>query len=563
VHPNTKQASLVFARWLAAHGMRFGSDADPRPLFGLKRSPSAPSEWVLSSASRPIPAGTVIARLPLGLTLSPDSPLRNPLAAHAVVDASDKPLTQAPLSVHELEAGSELRGMIDRIPASLWPLKGGLRLLFEFALHSGSRGAGGNTGAMPGSEVRSSFYAPYINLLPNSFDSIPLFWTPAQVDALQYQPLATQLRLRSSFLRNKSAELATHVNVFGSAAPALTTPERLAWAMSCVSSRAFQLQADASHCTNLPLIDMANHSYENNCKVAFDAGADGRAATPPPPNASMEELLRYWQQPVRLESVRDIPPNTELTLNYGWHSNEHFLLHYGFLLDENPADVLEIRRDAGALDVAADMAGEKGVESWDQASTWKRVIAQQQGLTAVSTGDNAASFRITRDQLDPHLIALVHVMLAPSAEQPAEQRGFDFFLRQAAPKQQPLTADTDATAQAMKEAPAALSPQQWVPQSQDLSQQPPSVLRVLYAYLSLVQSSFPTTLQQDVDALANVVQTILTPTGDAAGADAGSKQRQLEEAVQREELAIRFRIGKKRILAEHMRRLQKIIGTNA
>jgi hypothetical protein len=193
------------------------------------------------------------------------------------------------------------------------------------------------------------------------------------------------------------------------------------------------------------------------------------------------------------------------------------------------------------------------------------VIAQQQGLTAVSTGDNAASFRITRDQLDPHLIALVHVMLAPSADQPAEQRGFDFFLRQAAPKQQPLTADTDATAQAMKEAPAALSPQQWLPQSQDLSEQPPSVLRVLYAYLSLVQSSFPTTLQQDVDALANVVQTILTPTAAVAGdaADAGSKQRQLEEAVQREELAIRFRIGKKRILAEHMRRLQKIMGTTA
>lgn len=502
---------------------------------------------MLTAASRPIRKGDVLCRLPLGLTLSPDSPLRNPLTTIAI-SGPDAPAPSglAPLTPMEVEAGSELRGMIDRIPASLWPLKGGLRLLFEFALESGSR----NTPGLPGAETRGSFYAPYLHLLPNKFDTIPLFWSAPQVAALQYEPLAAQLRLRSSFLRNKSAELSTHVHVFGKQAADLTTPERLAWAMSCVSSRAFQLRPDAAHCTNLPLIDMMNHSYDNNCKVEFAAGADGRAAVPPPADADLATQLAYYEQPIQVVATRDIAPQTELSLNYGWHSNEHFLLNYGFMLDENPADVLETRRDPDALEVAADMAGEK-VDAWESAPAWKRSIAMQQGLSSVSSGglgamsDSAVStpFRITRDLIDPQLIAIVQVMLADKDATPVEHRRFEHFLAQSA-------TPTRAVAAAAAEGASSLSAQSWTPSQQDLSTLSMPVVHVLYSYISLLQSSFPTTLQQDVEALGNVVQTIMTPGADPS----------LEEAVQREEIAVRFRIGKKRILAEHMRKLQNIIG---
>ena len=300
-------------------------------MFGLKRSPTSPAEWILSTAARPISKGEVLCRLPLGLTLSPDSPIRSPLATLAAASGSSSAASASPLLPIEVEAGSELLSMIDRIPATLWPLKGGLRLLFEFALQSGSRSqATAPTGSkLPGAnETQGSFYTPYIHLLPNSFPSIPLFWSPAQVAALQYEPLASQLKLRSAFLRNKSAELATHVHLFGAQVAELTTPERLAWAMSCVSSRAFQLRPDVSYCTSLPLIDMMNHSYDNNCKVVFEVGPDGSAATPPPPSASFDEQLRFAQQTLQVVAVRDIPPHTELTLNYGHHSNDHFLLNY-------------------------------------------------------------------------------------------------------------------------------------------------------------------------------------------------------------------------------------------
>lgn len=461
--------------------------------------------------------------------------MRSPLAAAAAASASSSSAAAAaPLPAAQIEAGSELLSLIDGIPAALWPLKGGLRLLFEFAQQS------------------RSFYAPYIHLLPNSFPSIPLFWSPAQVAALQYEPLAAQLKLRSAFLRNKSAELATRVNLFGAQAAELTTPERLAWAMSCVSSRAFQLRSDAGHCTSLPLVDMMNHSYDNNCKVVFEAAEAGATATPPPASASFDDHLRFAQQTLQVVAVRDIAPHSELTLNYGHHSNDHFLLNFGFLLDDNPADVLECKRDAEAMEVAADMAGEK-VTEWAASPAWKKVIAREAGVSvAANAAASSASslvlpFRLTRDEIDPQLIALVHVMLAPNGEpQTTDQRSFASFLQRAVGVEAASKSNAATT-----EGASAVSDQHWTPAAQDLSKQPAAVLRVLYSYLSLLQSSFATTLAQDVEALGNIVTTIVT----ASGSD-----RHKEEAVEREELAIRFRIGKKRIVGEQMRRVQKAMG---
>ena len=219
----------------------------------------------------------------------------------------------------------------------------------------------------------------------------------------------------------------------------------------------------------------------------------------------------------------------------------------GFLLDDNPADVLECKRDAEALEVAADMAGEK-VTEWAASPAWKKVIAREAGVSiAANAAASSASslvlpFRVTRDQLDPHLIALVHVMLAP----PDEPRPFAHFLERAVGEEPANTRSaTD------KEGASALDAQRWSPVEQDLSKQPAAVLRILYSYLSLLQSSFATTLAQDVEALGQIVTTIVT----AAGSDRGK-----EEAVEREELAIRFRIGKKRIVGEQMRRAQKAMG---
>lgn len=198
------------------------------------------------------------------------------------------------------------------------------------------------------------------------------------------------------------------------------------------------------------------------------------------------------------------------------------------------------------------MAGEK-VAEWAASPVWKKVIAREAGVSvAANAAASSASslvmpFRLTRDQIDPHLIALVHVMIAPNGEQqPADQRTFAHFLQRAVGVEAANKADAATT-----EGASALSAQHWTPAEQDLSKQPAAVLRVLYSYLSLLQSSFATTLAQDVEALGQIVTTIVT----AAGSD-----RSKEEAVEREELAIRFRIGKKRIVGEQMRRVQKALG---
>jgi hypothetical protein len=476
---DSRAASIAFARWLSASGVRFNSTSDSRPLFGLKRLPSNPNEWFLSSASRVIEKGETILKLPRTLALAPSSPLPDAVAA------------------------AQLHAVMQAVPANLWPLKNGLRLTYEYAQM-----------VSPPTRMTSSdsFYAPYIHLLPQAYPNIPLFWSPSQLEDLQYQPVQLQVKARSEYLRHLAPRLREMEDVFGKEAAKVTEPGRLGWAMSSVSSRAFQIRP--GECANLPLIDMMNHSYANNCKVVFD---------PKNPEAS-----------IHVEAVSQIQPGTELTLNYGFHPNDSFLLNYGFLLDENPADTLQMVRNPAGLELAVEMSGEAKEEA-----QWQKELKAQVLGGGVAGGDSSASsiatanFTLTRDAIDPVLVAYVKMLTADSN---SSDRTWNHFLSDTGAISP--TADGGSS--------VSQATQVWQPVQQDLSKLAPPAARVLFSYLSLLQSSFPTTLQQDIDALQKLVEVMLTSEPDPRKA----------ENVQRQELAIRFRIGKKRILAEQMRRLQ-------
>lgn len=53
------------------------------------------------------------------------------------------------------------------------------------------------------------------------------------------------------------------------------------WALAVVSSRAFRVAGPQSPAALLPLIDMANHSFEPNCEVLPVPGGVAMAAKRP------------------------------------------------------------------------------------------------------------------------------------------------------------------------------------------------------------------------------------------------------------------------------------------
>ena len=120
--------------------------------------------------------------------------------------------------------------------------------------------------------------------------------------------------------------------------------DALGWATACASSRAFRVAGPDQPPAMLPLIDVANHSFEPTATVrpGFGEGV-GRGA-------------------VELAARRDVAAGEPVTLDYGALTNDHFLLDYGFVPTTesgggNPHDVAALRWDLGLLDAAREVAG--------------------------------------------------------------------------------------------------------------------------------------------------------------------------------------------------------------
>ena len=89
--------------------------------------------------------------------------------------------------------------------------------------------------------------------------------------------------------------------------------------MGVASSRAFKIGA-AKQPTMLPLIDLCNHSFTPNCRL--ETSADGT---------------------VRLIASSDIPAKDAIFINYGPLSNTSLLQDYGFIVDSNPQDAVDMQ----------------------------------------------------------------------------------------------------------------------------------------------------------------------------------------------------------------------------
>jgi hypothetical protein len=95
-----------------------------------------------------------------------------------------------------------------------------------------------------------------------------------------------------------------------------------------VTSRAFRVRGPSHPAAMLPLIDLCNHSFRPNCEVK-PSGQGG----------------------VQLLSLRQLLPGEPLLINYGSLPNDFLLMDYGFLVEDNPHDTVQLRFDLSLVEV--------------------------------------------------------------------------------------------------------------------------------------------------------------------------------------------------------------------
>ncbi|RCV08246.1 hypothetical protein SEVIR_1G316400v4 [Setaria viridis] len=304
-----------------------------------------------AAADGDIPPGEVLITLPGRLPLR----LRRPTGA------ADDVLVQ----------------LAQQVPEELWAMKLGLRLLQERARPD-------------------SFWWPYIANLPETF-TVPIFFPGDDIKNLQYAPLLHQVNKRCCFLLEFEKKVQwmldtlplEHHPFYGQD----VNSSSLGWAMSASSSRAFRLHGEIPML--LPLIDMCNHSFDPNARIVQEG------------NVNSSDMS------VKVVAETKIEKNAAITLNYGCHPNDFFLLDYGFVIAPNPYDLVELSYD-GALFDAASMAAGVSSPNFSAPAKWQQDILSQLNLHG-----EGAILKVSLggpDIVDGRLLAALRVLLAADPE---------------------------------------------------------------------------------------------------------------------------------------------------
>ncbi|WVZ73778.1 hypothetical protein U9M48_022054 [Paspalum notatum var. saurae] len=280
--------------------------------------------------------------------------------------------------------------LAQQVPDELWAMKLGLRLLQERA-------------------KPDSFWWPYIANLPETF-TVPIFFPGEDIKNLQYAPLLHQVNKRCRFLLEFEKKVQQKLdNVPLKDHPFYgqdVNSSSLGWAMSAASTRAFRLHGEIPML--LPLIDMCNHSFNPNARIVQEGSANSS-------DVSVKAMSNTILQPLNQQVVAEmkIEQNASITLNYGCHPNDFFLLDYGFVITPNPYDQVELSYDGTLLD-AASMAAGVSSPNFSAPAKWQQDILSQLNLYG-----EGAILKVSLggpDIVDGRLLAALRVLLADDPE---------------------------------------------------------------------------------------------------------------------------------------------------
>mmetsp|Transcript_18081 Transcript_18081/g.37529 ORF Transcript_18081/g.37529 Transcript_18081/m.37529 type:complete len:413 (-) Transcript_18081:1796-3034(-) len=181
---------------------------------------------------------------------------------------------------------------------------------------------------------RASFWRPFLDVLPCKFTT-PLYFSDQELELLQGSPLYPLVNQ----VKQELEETFQHLVVDGAchAIPdifnqGIASFENFLWAFSVLNSRAFQTKFMAGLGKDqpgtaliVPLADMTNHRPISNAMMRGADTDDSNFELVPKPN--VQTMEREW------------------FISYGHLPNWTLLLHYGFVIENNIHDTVEITLD--------------------------------------------------------------------------------------------------------------------------------------------------------------------------------------------------------------------------
>eukprot|EP01032_Pedospumella_encystans_P015705 gene15706-17948_t len=155
-----------------------------------------------------------------------------------------------------------------------------------------------------------SFFKPYYDILPETLNNMPIFWTPEELKYLEGSYLLEQIDERNIAIEADYLAICNVVHEFRD----LCTLQEFKWARMCVCSRNFGLVINGLQTAAMvPYADMLNHYRPRETKWQFD-----------------EELQGFT-----VVSLQTIRAGAQVYDSYGRKCNHRFLLNYGFSVENN------------------------------------------------------------------------------------------------------------------------------------------------------------------------------------------------------------------------------------
>lgn len=155
----------------------------------------------------------------------------------------------------------------------------------------------------------SSFWDPYLNILPVYYANMPIFFPENLLAMLKGSFSLEKIADRIDSLRREYDNIRRACPDF-----ALFTHEEFVWARLVVITRIFGMQIDNNKTDGLvPYADMLNHKVPKETKWTFDDQRYGFIIT----------------------SMTTIPRGAQVFDSYGRKCNSRFFVNYGFGLEEN------------------------------------------------------------------------------------------------------------------------------------------------------------------------------------------------------------------------------------
>jgi len=182
---------------------------------------------------------------------------------------------------------------------------------------------------------KKSFWRPYFEVLPSLQEVNPTFaWGEEELKALDGSPLLKATRSMQNKLQTEWSTLQEGVM---KARPDLF-PEDVfqydyfVWAFTMLFSRAVRIRSleRGETLAMVPYADLINHSPFSNAFI------DGRSP------AGLDKMFNLAEDEVVLYSDRSYKSMEQVVISYGQKSNAELLLLYGFALDRNPYNSVDI-----------------------------------------------------------------------------------------------------------------------------------------------------------------------------------------------------------------------------